>query len=88
MTEQGPIADPPRPDEGRPEPRAEPGVVSPAGVDPVGAQTTGSPSDRVTWLGIDDMSTPLPFEDVIGQTHAYRGDPDPPPFEAFDLDSD
>ena len=88
MTEHGHIAVPPRPDDARPEPGPEPGVVSPADVDPVGGQTPGSPSERVTWLGIDDMSTPVPFEDVIGQAHAYRGDPDPPPFEAFDLDSD
>ncbi len=88
MTEQRHITDPHQPDDARPERAHDPGVVSPTDADPVGAQTPGSPSDRVTWLGVDDLSTPVPFEDVTGQTHAYRGDPDPPPFEAFDLDSD
>lgn len=89
MTEQEHSPDADRPDGARPDPTQDPGVVSPADVDPVGGQTPGSPSERVTWLGIDDLSTPLPFEDgVVGQTHAYRGDPAEPPFEAFDLDSD
>lgn len=88
MTEHRQDADPHHPDDARPDPAHVPGVVTPTDMDPVSAQTPGAPSDRVTWLGIDDLSTPVPFEDAIGQTHAYRGDPDPPPFEAFDLDSD
>lgn len=87
MPQHESASDPARPDDAGPGSPYGPGAVSPDDVNPVDGQSLGLPH-RDAWLVVDGMSTPVPFEESVGQTHAYSGDPMPPPHEAFDLDSD
>lgn len=88
MPEHEKTSEAPRPDDAGTHSPSDPGVVSPTDPNPVDGQSLGLPFNRETWLGVDDVSTPIPFEEVVGQTHAYSGEATPPPHEAFYLDSD
>jgi hypothetical protein len=88
MQEHESTPDPARSHNARSDAVSDPGVVSPTDVNPVDGQRLGLPSYRDSWLGIDNASTPIPFEELVGHTHAYSGDPTPQAYEAFDLDSD
>lgn len=81
-------AEPTRPDHAGSDSPNGAGVVSPVDVNPVDGQSLGLPFHRDSWPAIDGMSTPVPFEELVGHTNAYSGDPTPPPYEAFNLDSD
>jgi hypothetical protein len=88
MHEHESTPDPARSHDARSEPVFDSCVVSTTNVNPVDGQRLGLPSYRDSWLGIDNASTPIPFDESVGQTHAYSGDPTPQAYEAFDLDTD